>query len=328
MSILLSIVIPTYNGENTIQKTIQNIVLQIQKDELEKFIEIVVTDDFSSDKTTSIVTDLDKEYHFLHLFRNSENLGMDKNFVQCMHNAKGKYVWFCGQDDELKEGLVRLVVSLLTESSDIQNVYLDFSQCDESKQIIYCQSMISKQLLKPSRKNVFAAHNSSEYFALMSDSPSFLPATIVRKDDKLLKKLELLIDTHYVQYAYFTLGLNSGKTVLLKKQLILGPIPSNGWQKNGNKLYEIAVGKLYAQHVLNNKHENVFPSFLLEKKKREFIANYVKLLILSFYYGLNSLEKPKIQLNTIFTFGYQRYYVFALTSIFEILITLKNKLSF
>ena len=142
---------------------------------------------------------------------------MDKNFLQSMHNASGTYIWFCGQDDEILSGAIAVVSDLVKDSDKIQNIYLDFSQFDEQKKLTVCQSMIDRQLLKPINKEVIYTTGASDYFSVISDSPSFLPATIVKFDKRIMRKLRPFIGTHYVQYAYFTLCLNMGQTIILKK---------------------------------------------------------------------------------------------------------------
>ena len=133
MSVLLSVVIPSYNGARTIKETLQSLCLEIKNKKYENLIEIVVTDDFSNDLTTEIVESYQSEYRFLHLFKNKKNLGMDGNFLQSMLNASGKYIWFCGQDDKFKSGALGSVIKILVSKKNVQNIYLDFSQYDEQK---------------------------------------------------------------------------------------------------------------------------------------------------------------------------------------------------
>ena len=231
-----------------------------------------------------------------------------------------------GQDDEILSGAIAVVSDLVKDSDKIQNIYLDFSQFDEQKKLTVCQSMIDRQLLKPINKEVIYTTGASDYFSVISDSPSFLPATIVKFDKRIMRKLRPFIGTHYVQYAYFTLCLNRGQTIILKKQLVRGPIPEDGWQKNGNSLYNIAIGKLYCQFLLNNNYDKIFPTILLERKKEEFIANYFKLLLLSFFYGLTEINGAKKQLFQIFDSGIQKNYIVLVNAPFQIAILLKKKL--
>lgn len=325
MPILLSIIIPTFNGEKTIEKTLHNLCSQIIDKNYEQIIEIVITDDASTDKTVQIVEKLITPHSFLCLYENENNLGMDKNFLQSMRNASGKYAWFCGQDDEILPPALDIVVNLLTNNKNVQNMYLDFAQYDEQKKQIVCRSMVDLQLVNPLNEDTIVVGSSSEYFSVISDAPSFLPATIVRLDKQLLDQLKPFMCTHYVQYAYFALGLNLGTTIILRKQLIRGPIPLDGWQKNGNSLYKIAVGKMYCQYLLNTRYNSVFPKYLLNKKKNDFLNNYFKLLLLSFYYGLSEFNQAEKQLRQIFSSGFQRFYMFFLNLFFKIAIDIKQK---
>ena len=60
---LISIVIPTFNSEKTIKKSINSILLQ----KLENQIEIIVVDDNSSDKTINLVKNIKIKKNFIFL---------------------------------------------------------------------------------------------------------------------------------------------------------------------------------------------------------------------------------------------------------------------
>ena len=55
--------------------------------------------------------------------RNAENIGADANFLQCLEQACGKYVWVLGDDDLLAPQAISQILSLL-ERDDYDLVYL------------------------------------------------------------------------------------------------------------------------------------------------------------------------------------------------------------
>jgi len=79
VEIKLSIAIPTYNGETTIRVTLDSIVPQ-----LEDCVEIVISDNASSDETAEIVREYRAKYPVIRYSRNDEALGQTETLpLQC-----------------------------------------------------------------------------------------------------------------------------------------------------------------------------------------------------------------------------------------------------
>jgi alpha-1,3-rhamnosyltransferase len=92
---LLSVVLSSYNHENYVTKTIENIVNQTYGWEN---IELFVTDDCSKDSTGTIIKALSEKYNF-HFTQNIQNKGLVINRNAMIKMAKGKYLCGCASDD-------------------------------------------------------------------------------------------------------------------------------------------------------------------------------------------------------------------------------------
>lgn len=93
MSPLVSIALASYNGEEYIEQQIESIRAQTIKE-----IEVVVSDDVSTDRTLEIL----KNYHengVVRLLDNRQKLGVIKNFENALRHCTGQYVAFSDQDD-------------------------------------------------------------------------------------------------------------------------------------------------------------------------------------------------------------------------------------
>ena len=66
---LVSVCIPTYNNEDTIEETVSSVLRQTWKN-----LELVIVDDGSSDRTYELVTELAAEDKRIRLYRNGEIL--------------------------------------------------------------------------------------------------------------------------------------------------------------------------------------------------------------------------------------------------------------
>lgn len=101
--ILISIIIPLYNCEKFILKTLISC-----KNQNDSQTEIIVIDDCSTDGSFSIVEQyvVDEKSDSITLYKNDENLGMMKTVNFGISRAKGEYLIVLGCDDVLPEGYI------------------------------------------------------------------------------------------------------------------------------------------------------------------------------------------------------------------------------
>lgn len=97
----LSILIPTYNRAPFLLKNLEMLAGYIRKGTFQKEIEIVVSNNKSTDSTDEKViqfqnqnTDIQLQY-----FIQDENIGLEKNALFVLRQAKGEYVMYLGDDD-------------------------------------------------------------------------------------------------------------------------------------------------------------------------------------------------------------------------------------
>ena len=112
---LLSICIPTYNRVEHISSLLKFLYKEYEalSDENKKNCEILVRDNCSTDDTESCVTKYLLERNFATYHRNDINVGATNNFLLLSQEARGEYVWWLGDDDELKVGIVKQILNSL-----------------------------------------------------------------------------------------------------------------------------------------------------------------------------------------------------------------------
>lgn len=108
---ILTIAIPTYNRAPFLEESLERITKQIKGFENE--VELLISDNCSSDNTSDIVKKFMCDGVSLKYNRNFTNLGMDGNFVYCFKNATAKYVWILGDDDYLAEGTISKLLDVM-----------------------------------------------------------------------------------------------------------------------------------------------------------------------------------------------------------------------
>jgi len=115
----LSICIPTYNRSSCLKELLDSIIAQGLPE-----IEVVISDDASSDNTAEIAEAYrDRIAKFTYL-RQTENIGLDRNFLAVTAAATGDYLWLMGDDDRIEPGGARRVIEALGRSPGVAGLTL------------------------------------------------------------------------------------------------------------------------------------------------------------------------------------------------------------
>ena len=81
-------------------------------------VEVLVCDNASTDGTLGVLTRIQAEHPELRVLSNSENLGFDGNYLRCVREARGEFVWVMGDDDDWKADSVERVLRELDLGAD------------------------------------------------------------------------------------------------------------------------------------------------------------------------------------------------------------------
>lgn len=104
----LSLCIPTYNHGKYLPKLFDSIIKQKCDT-----IEVVISDNASTDDTQDIVLSYKDKLPNLNYFRWSENKGFDENALNVVEMARGRYCWIIGSDDWLEDGAIEKIITFL-----------------------------------------------------------------------------------------------------------------------------------------------------------------------------------------------------------------------
>jgi glycosyltransferase involved in cell wall biosynthesis len=95
-TLLVSVAVLCYNQEKYIAQTMESIVSQ----ETNFDYEIIIADDYSTDRTREILFRYKEKYpDKINLILNEKNIGLIANYVQTLKQAKGQYIAQCAGDD-------------------------------------------------------------------------------------------------------------------------------------------------------------------------------------------------------------------------------------
>jgi abequosyltransferase len=111
---LLTIAIPTYNRASYLRLNLEQLSSQFYK--VAHNVEILISDNCSTDKTSDVVTGFVAQGLPIRYIRNPENIGSDCNIAQCFNEAAGRYVLILGDDDLLVDGALEILLALLEKN--------------------------------------------------------------------------------------------------------------------------------------------------------------------------------------------------------------------
>ncbi|MGZ8941902.1 MAG: glycosyltransferase family 2 protein [Methylobacter sp.] len=93
-SVKVSVIIPTFNASDYIQKTLESVLNQTEPD-----LEVIVSDDLSTDNTVSIVEGMIKNDSRIKLIKNDKNRGPSYARNRAISKANGQWVALLDADD-------------------------------------------------------------------------------------------------------------------------------------------------------------------------------------------------------------------------------------
>jgi glycosyltransferase involved in cell wall biosynthesis len=136
---LVSIIMPAYNAEKTIEKSIRSILLQNYRE-----LEMIVADDGSTDRTTEIVQQLAREDSRVRLVRLEGNQGCYPARNAALRASQGKYIAIQDSDDiSLSTRIETQLIPLLLGKAEFTLTRIFRSRCSiDELDILHQKDMI------------------------------------------------------------------------------------------------------------------------------------------------------------------------------------------
>lgn len=111
---LISICLPTRNRAGFLRESLASIADQITPE-----VEVVVSDDGSTDETPAVIESFSSRLPQFTVLRADPPLRYDRNVLHAVAEARGKYCWLFGDDDRLEPGGLAAVLDTLRSQSDL-----------------------------------------------------------------------------------------------------------------------------------------------------------------------------------------------------------------
>lgn len=119
---LLSISIPTYNRAGFLPDLLASI-----EREWDPRIEVVISDNASTDNTPALLEEWRTRLPRLKIVRQSENIGPDRNFLAVVSEATASFCWLFGSDDAVAPGAIATMLRALEDHPDIAGLSVNYT---------------------------------------------------------------------------------------------------------------------------------------------------------------------------------------------------------
>ena len=290
--VLLSICIPTYNRAKALDGNLKALNKQILGKNLP--LELIVSDNCSTDETSIVVNKHIEDGMFINYIRNNVNLGAEGNFAQCYRKAKGKYVLVVGDDDYLIDGKLEKLLDYLKEG-DYGLVHLSTNS----------KSKISIEVFS----------DSTLFLKNISYWITYITSNVV--NTKYLKgyDFEKYSGTSLAYMAlYLTATTSHEKNMLIHERIFEEGIESKS--NGGYNFFEVFVVnylKVWKDFVKSKKITNKLFYWIKRDIFKYFLSNYiVELLILKRTGNFKIKSAWKILFFSYGAFFYSYYYLIKL----------------
>lgn len=292
----LTIGIPTFNREKSLENLLNNLIHQIKKYKI-KNIKILVSDNSFEDGTKKLIKKKYLRYKFFKYNKNKTNLKFIGNMLKLIELADTDYLWFIGDDDLPKEGIIKEIQSNLNEK---ENVYI-FSKkkLNTKSKLKEFPTLISKYVFPVKKsKKVLNGFNKKEIYVDPIFSHISILVELIKDWAKVYTiKEEIIVGrTRELQSIgsstdKFRIHIDSKVEILMKnknkneidfKEII-------GFEQLHNLMYFSSIDSL----------DNTFELIrYIEKLKRKYKSFYFNLFVIPFY-----LPKFMKRILLIFIYG-------------------------
>ncbi len=286
---ILSIIIPTYNRAKLLVGCLESILMQLNNHDLNKKVEIILSDNASSDNTKDTIKNFSKKFPFIHYFRNRINVGGDINLFLGSSHAKGRYIWFFSDDDAHMEYSIKTVLGIISRyAPDVALVNMDLYSKD-------MKTILDRNLFRNS-KDIYVK-TKKEYFSYL-ETKFFLPFdwhigvysnTIVSR--KLFNKngpKVLIFNGSYNQFAHSSLFYyfpDDYKIYIAAKPLVKFRADNRAFGPKDRLTflrYWYPILDRHYQNITNINKKNISTKFLVLLALKKMIRN-VRVFSLGFF---------------------------------------------
>lgn len=227
--IVLTIGIPTYNGESSLRDVIDKIIADVNKYRLTN-IELLVSNNCSLDNTDQLMTKYIEMYpQLISYYINDKNVGFDRNVDLVVRRSKGRFVWILSDNDTiLSEGILK-VLKCIKNNPEAALIFVDYSLNEKMK----CN--IDKMCF-----------NGDDFFKFSIFKSGMISSNVVNRKNWLNENISIYFDSGWIHLGYTIEVANKNVTYILADELVRCSDKPQSWGADGTfVLVGLRLGNLF-----------------------------------------------------------------------------------
>ncbi|HOC02270.1 MAG TPA: glycosyltransferase [bacterium] len=279
--IKLSIAIPTYNGARFIRQTLDSIVDQLN--DADEEMEIVVSDNASTDKTPEIIKEYKGKHPFIKYFRNDENLGFDKNVDLLFKRAKGEYVWLFSDDDIIVQGGIKKVLEVIKKNPEVALIFVNWS--NYSQDLKHCNVERAVEI----HEDILFLR-ADDFLFTIKLNPILISSNVISR--KLWEESfpEIYVGTNWIHYGVILNIILKHFSYYIAKPYVIYRSGNIRWDKEG------AIGLLNSISLMR-----ILSGFLRKGYYKKSASESAKIIMRSLPRDIKILKKKRISFQDFHT---------------------------
>lgn len=295
---LLTVAIPTYNRAKYLERCLK--YLFDQKEDFDGNLEILISDNCSSDNTASIVKGFQNSGLPIWYIKNENNIGPDLNILQCYEKANGKYILAMGDDDALLIGSIKKIYKIINDNDNIGAIFLNPANIDKIS-----SNYVDKNVTYKVFKNVGSYLYHVSYFI------TFISANIINREALNNRGTNKWLDSNLTQVPVIlnAIKIKGAKNIFVDTKFLAAQADNSGgynffkvFGHNFNNILKdvFKENDSYRRIIINDVFIRFFPFWIIKLKKGDhsFVSNdtneLTNMIGYNFYFWLLSYPILKL----------------------------------
>jgi GT2 family glycosyltransferase len=275
---LVSLVIPTHNRKQMLERLIESILGNTYKN-----IEIIIIDDASSDGTFEYIK---KKFKTVKIFRNTKNLFTAGSRNVGFKKAKGEFVFFVDDDNELDKNIISSLAEVLVSDDSVGEVGPINYSFNNKKKILWARTKRNMWTSKTNQSRSLTEFENEKLWETADIPNAFMVRTSIVSQNKIFFREKYGIMYEESDYAYRI--RNKGFKILVAKDAKIYHDIENKLKGNKNKDYMFHFMEDKRRFYVFARNRIIFHSIFSNKLQFSSVILF-GIWIFAFYYSYKIL---------------------------------------
>ena len=276
----MTICIPTYNRSNFLIRQLN--FLKNEKDSLHFRLKILVSDNCSEEYHRKKINEYFIENNFFDIFFQEHNIGLIGNSIFLFKKVNSDYVWFLGDDDILKTGILNKVYSVIRKNNNLNYIFINHIGFKNNKKNVVSSYDLSEfEGFNNSGSEAFLRFLNNHGTINMFMSANIYNTDYLRTNYSYVNRLPEIDD-----FLLFSYICSKEKTYIINECLIYNNLTEVTWSSRKREIFSISIPNKIIE----------FQKFGLEEKRvKETLFDYFNNGRGNFIYLLINIKNKKVK---------------------------------